>query len=98
MQVMWVQFLIRELISHMPWGNQVHVRQLEKSVLQLLSLCAGEPVLCNKRKPTCHNKELECYNEDPAEPKIKKVNLVYILSCVLYITCTMTITANLLKI
>ena len=97
MQVMQVQFLIRELIFHMPRGNQVHVLRLEVCATTTEPVCC-RAVLCNKRKPTCHNKELECYNKDPAEPKIKKVNLVYILSCVLYIMCTMTIIANLLKI
>ena len=28
----WVQFLVRELRSQMPWGNQAHASQLLKAV------------------------------------------------------------------
>ena len=55
MQGMQAQFLVRELRSYMSWSNSV-------CMLQLLSPCALEPVLPNKRghdneKPVHHNLE-----------------------------------------
>ena len=60
-QGMEVWPLVRELRSHMLWGNYARVLQLEKSAS------------CNQREaPTSYSQQPAHHNEDPVQPKKKK--------------------------
>lgn len=50
MQGIWVQSVVCELRSHMPWGNEAHRPQLEKPAHCNKDLaCAAK----KKKNPTC---------------------------------------------